>query len=51
MVTTLMITARMDTLGYSTLKIYFKIKIMISFHDFTNKILSRVSYHILGVDM
>ena len=46
-----MITARMATLGYSTIKIYIEIKIMISFHDFTNQILSRDSYHIADVDM
>ena len=51
MVTTLMVTAIMASLGYSTLKIYFEIKIMTSFHDVTNKNLSRNSYHLVDLVM
>ena len=47
----MMMTARMASLGYSTLKIYFEIKIMTSFHDIINKIVSRDSYHIVDVVM
>ena len=50
-VTAMMMTARMASLGYSTLKIYFEIKIMTSFHDIINKIVSRDSYHIADVVM
>ena len=46
-----MMPARMASLGYSTLKIYFEIKIMTSFHDITNKMVSRDSYHIVDVVM
>ena len=51
MVTTLMVTAMMASLGYFTRKIYFEIKIMTSFHDVTNKNLSRNSHHLVDVAM